>query len=149
MKTVRKIHVYWLLDTRRTPAVPFYAGATTNLQKRLLRHRWNAKRYPQWPLSGRILECGDCIDICPMETVPGGGAAASREQHWIEAGRASFDMLNVRPGGAGIRKDDPQLRAQALELVRAGVMTYAMMSRHVGVSRQMVRYWARMAGLAT
>jgi hypothetical protein len=100
IKNTRPTLIYWLVDTRTN--TPFYCGKTVATpEKRLRNHLADRNRYDR-PISLRLRECGDHVQIRVLEIVPIIGDWVAREKRWIELLRFSFpDCVNVASGGQG------------------------------------------------
>jgi hypothetical protein len=118
----RPTSIYWLIDIRPETisagwinGKPFYCGKTIEeTNRRLIGHRFVAKRYPNRLTSKRIVACGAHVRIQTMEIVPFADNWQAREKRWIWLLRGSFsDTTNVSDGGDGVPGMIPSEKTRA------------------------------------
>jgi hypothetical protein len=101
--------IYWLFDMRpETLALhpngwPFYCGKTVlRPSARFEKHRSDAKRCPDRPISKRLIECDRHIRLQIMETVSADCNWTERERVWIHSLRTLYPgAVNITDGGQG------------------------------------------------
>lgn len=101
--------IYWLFDVRPETMIewpngrPFYCGKTVlKPSARFAKHRSDAKRCINRPISQRLTECGSYVRLQIMETVSSGDDWPARERFWISSLRSLYpDTVNITEGGQG------------------------------------------------